>query len=237
MDSVCPPLALSASIEESFARRLATLPNDARRLLLVAAADPVGDPALLWGAAQRLGIPESAGYTVESEDLLTASPRVVFRHPLIRSAVYGAAGRTERREVHRALAEVTDPVSDPDRRAWHQAHAAAMPDEDVAAALERSAARAQARGGFAAAAAFLERAVALTPEAPCRTKRALAAAQLKFQAGALDDALGLLSTAESGVLSSIERARVGLVRAQIAFVTRRGNDAAPLLLQAADGLS
>ena len=231
------PLALSASIEESFARRLATLPNDARRLLLVAAADPVGDPALLWGAAQRLGIPESAGYTVESEDLLTASPRVVFRHPLIRSAVYGAAGRTERREVHRALAEVTDPVSDPDRRAWHQAHAAAMPDEDVAAALERSAARAQARGGFAAAAAFLERAVALTPEAPCRTKRALAAAQLKFQAGALDDALGLLSTAESGVLSSIERARVGLVRAQIAFVTRRGNDAAPLLLEAADGLS
>jgi hypothetical protein len=112
-----------------------------------------------------------------------------------------------------------------------------MPDEDVAAELERSAARAQARGGFAAAAAFLERAVALTPEAPCRAKRALAAAQLKFQAGALDDALGLLSTAESGVLSSLEQARVGLVRAQIAFVTRRGNDAAPQLLEAADGLS
>jgi DNA-binding CsgD family transcriptional regulator len=232
-----PPVPLSASIEESFMRRLATLPYDARRLLLVAAADPVGDPALLWGAAQRLGISESAGHAVQSEDLLATSPRVVFRHPLIRSAVYGAAGPKERREVHRALAEATDPVNDPDRRAWHRAQAAAMPDEEVAGELERSAARAQARGGFAAAAAFLERAVALTPEAPCRAKRALAAAQMKFQAGALDDALGLLGTAENGVLSALERARVGLVRAQIAFVTRRGNGAAPLLLEAADRLA
>ena len=232
-----PPVPLSASIEESFMRRLATLPHDARRLLLVAAADPVGDPALLWGAAQRLGISESAGQRVESEDLLAASPRVVFRHPLIRSAVYGAAGRKERREVHRALAEATDPVCDPDRRAWHRAQAAATPDEEVAGELERSAARAQGRGGFAAAAAFLERAVALTPEVRCRAKRALAAAQLKFQAGAFDDALDLLSTAGSGVLSALERARVGLMRAQIAFVTRRGNDAAPLLLEAADRLA
>jgi DNA-binding CsgD family transcriptional regulator len=228
---------LSASIEESFMRRFATLPDDARRLLLVAAADPVGDPALLWRAAERLGIPDSAGHTVESEDLLATSPRVVFRHPLVRSAVYGAAGRKERREVHRALADSTDPVSDPDRRAWHRAQAAAMPDEEVAGELERSAVRAQARGGFAAAAAFLERAAALTPEARHRAKRALAAAQLKFQAGALDDALGLLSTAESGLLSTLERARVGLVRAQIAFVTSRGNDAAPLLLEAADRLA
>ena len=231
------PVPLSASIEESFMRRLATLSYDARRLLLVAAAEPVGDPALLWGAAQRLGIPESAGHTVESEDLLAASPRVLFRHPLVRSAVYGAAGHEERREVHRALAEATDPVSDPDRRAWHRAQAAAMPDEEVAGELERSAARAQARGGFAAAAAFLERAAALTPEAPCRARRALAAAQLKFQAGAFDDALGLLSTAENGVLSAVERARVGLMRAQIAFVTRRGNDAPPLLLEAANRLA
>jgi hypothetical protein len=173
-------LPLSASIEEGYARRLARLTQDARRLLLVAAADPVGDPALVWRAAERLGITESAAQTVESEDLLALSPRVVFRHPLVRSAVYGAAGLNARRDVHRALAEATDPEVDPDRRAWHRAQAAATPDEDVAAELEHSAARAQARGGFAAAAAFLERAVALSPEPSRREQRALAAAQTKF---------------------------------------------------------
>jgi DNA-binding CsgD family transcriptional regulator len=225
---------VSAGIEESFMRRLATLPQEARRLLLVAAADPVGDPALVWRAAERLGIPESAAHTVESEELLALSPRVVFRHPLVRSAVYGAAGLNERREVHRALAEATDPEIDPDRRAWHRAQAAATPDEEVAAELERSAARAQARGGFAAAAAFLERAVALTPEPSRRAQRALAAAQTKFQAGALDDALALLETAESGTaVDDLVRAHVNLLRAQIAFVSRRGSDATPLLLAAA----
>ena len=216
---------LSASIEESFTRRLASLPHDARRLLLVAAADPVGDPALVWRAAQRLGIPETTADTVESEDLLAFAPRVVFSHPLVRSAVYRAAGLKERREVHRALAEATDPEIDPDRRAWHRAQAAATPDEDVAAELERSAARAQARGGLAAAAAFLERAAALTPEPSRRAQRALAAAQTKFQAGALDDALGLLATAETGVLSDLELARVDLLRAQITFVATHGSDA------------
>src|SRR5438132_702044 len=143
---------LSASIEEGYARRLARLPYDARRLLLVAAADPVGDPALVWRAAERLGIPDSAAHTVESEELLALSPRVVFRHPLVRSAVYGAAGLNQRRDVHSALAEATDPEFDPDRRAWHRALAAATPDEEVACELERSAGRAQARGGLAAAA-------------------------------------------------------------------------------------
>jgi DNA-binding CsgD family transcriptional regulator len=225
---------LSASIEEGYARRLARLPQDARRVLLVAAADPVGDPPLVWRAAERLGIPESAAETVESEDLLAFSPRVVFRHPLVRSAVYGAAGLTERRDVHRALAEATDPAVDPDRRAWHRAQAAATPDEDVAAELEHSAARAQARGGLAAAAAFLERAVALSPEPSRRAQRALAAAQTKFEAGALDDALDLLVTAESGTpVDDLVRARVHLLRAQIAFVSRRGSDATPLLLAAA----
>ena len=156
----------------------------------------------MWRAAERLGIPESAADTVESEDLLAFSPRVVFRHPLVRSAVYGAAGRNERREIHRALAEATDPEVDPDRRAWHRAQAAAAPDEEVAAELERSAARAQARGGFAAAAAFLERAVALSPEPLRRAQRALAAAQTKFQAGALDDALGLLEPPSQAPLST-----------------------------------
>ena len=228
---------LSASIEESFARRLARLPRDARRLLLVAAADPVGDLALLWRAAQRLGIPESAAHAVETDGLLTLGADVVFRHPLVRSAVYRAAMDDERSEVHRALAEATDPDTDPDRRAWHRAQATAMPDEDVAAELERSAARAQARGGFAAAAAFLERSSVLTPDPARRAARALAAAQTKFQAGALDDALSLLAMAETGALSDLERARVALLRAQTAFVATRGSDAPPLLLEAARRLA
>jgi DNA-binding CsgD family transcriptional regulator len=228
---------LSASIEESFTRRLASLPHDARRLLLVAAADPVGDPALVWRAAQLLGIPETAAETVEAEDLLTLTPRVAFRHPLVRSAVYGAAGLKERREIHRALAEATDPETDPDRRAWHRAQAEPGPDEDVAAELERSAARAQARGGFAAAAAFLERAAALTPDAEQRTQRTLAAARTKLQAGALDDTLRLLATVETGALSELQRAHVDLLRAETVFVVTHGRDAPPLLVEAARRLS
>jgi DNA-binding CsgD family transcriptional regulator len=225
---------LSASIEEGYTRRLAKLPSDARRLLLLAAADPVGDPALVWRAAESLGIPQSAAHTVESEDLLALSPRVLFRHPLVRSAVYAAAPLRQRRDVHHALAEATDPTIDPDRRAWHRAQAAATPDEQTACELERSAGRAQARGGLAAAAAFLERAVALTVDPARRTQRALAAAQTKFEAGAFDEALDLLETAQSGAaVNELVRARVHLLRAQIVFVSRRGSDATPLLLAAA----
>jgi DNA-binding CsgD family transcriptional regulator len=230
-------LPQSARIEQSSTWRLARLAGDARRLLLVAAAEPTGDLALVWRAAQRLGIPESAARAAESTGFFALGSTVVFRHPLVRSAVYRAAKPDERSEVHRALAEATDPEIDPDRRSWHRAQAASMPDEKVAAELERSATRAQARGGFAAAAAFLERAVTLTPELSRRSQRALSAAETKFQAGSFDDALGLLGTAESGVLSALERARVALLRAQIAFVTTRGNDAAPLLLDAADRLA
>ena len=136
---------MSASIEESFTRRLASLPGDARCLLLIAAADPLGDPAVVWRAARPLGIPESIAETVEAEDLLELGVRVVFRHPLVRSAVYRAAGLKERRAAHRALAEATDPEIDPDRCAWHRAQAASMPDEDLAQGLERSAVRAHAR--------------------------------------------------------------------------------------------
>jgi hypothetical protein len=225
---------LSAGIEDRYTRRLAKLPSDAQRLLLVAAADPVGDPALVWRAAERLGIPESAADTVESEQLLALSPRVAFRHPLVRSAVYRSAEPNARREVHRALAEATDLEIDPDRRAWHRAQAAAMPDEEVAAELERSAARAQARGGLAAAAAFLERAVELSPEPSRRAQRALAAAQTKFQAGALDDALDLLGIAQSGTaVDDHVPAHVHLLRGQIAFALGRGSNATPLLLAAA----
>jgi DNA-binding CsgD family transcriptional regulator len=230
-------LPLSAGIEQSFRRRLARLPRDARRLLLLAAAEPVGDPALLWRAAQQLGIPETAGLAVESEGLLTLDGGVVFRHPLVRSAVYGAAEPSERREVHRALADATDPRIDPDRRAWHRAQAASVPDEEVATELERSAARAQARGGFAAAAAFLERAATLTPAPVHRAQRALVAAQTNVRAGALDHALGLLSSMEVGALDELDSARVELLRAQIAFVSTHGSDAPRMLLQAARRLT
>ena len=229
-------LPLSTGIEQSFTRRLVRLPRDARQLVLLAAAEPLGDPALLWRAAEQLGIPETAAQAAELEGLLRLDGAVTFRHPLVRSAVYGAAEPTERRKVHLALAEATDREIDPDRRAWHRAQAAASPDEDVAAELELSAARAQARGGFAAAAAFLERATELTPEESRRSRRALAAAQAKLQAGALDDALRLVATAESGVLTELEQARAELLRAQLSFFSTRGNDAAPLLLEAAERL-
>ncbi len=228
---------LSAGIEESFRRRLAKLPRDARRLLLLAAADPLGDPALVWRAAQGLGIPESAAHTVESEGLLSLGAGVAFRHPLVRSAVYRAAGQDERSEVHRALAEATDPQIDPDRRAWHRAQAATVPEEEVAAELERSADRAQARGGFAAAAAFLARSAALTPDPSRRAHRAVAAAQMMFQAGAFDDAVGLLAIAAPGALSDLEGAHVDVLRARIEFVSTRGSHAPLLLLEAARRLS
>jgi DNA-binding CsgD family transcriptional regulator len=228
-------LPLSARIEESFTRRLAQLPRDARRLLLLAAADATGDAALLWRAAQRLGIPETAATAVESEGLLQLDGAVVFRHPLVRSAVYGAAEPSDRRSVHRALADETDPA-DPDRRAWHLAQSASAPDEEVAVELERSAERAQARGGFAAAAAFLERSAALTPAPVQRGQRTLAAAQIKFSAGALDDAFSLLASTEVAALDELGQARVDLLGAQIASEQWRADDAGRLFMSAASRL-
>jgi DNA-binding CsgD family transcriptional regulator len=229
-------LALPGRIEETFQRRISALPADTRRLLLLAAAEPLGEPLLVWRAADNLGIDREAVNSAVDAGLVVFGARVRFRHPLVRSAVYHLASVHERQEAHRALAEVTDPVRDPDRRAWHRAQATPGPDEDVAAELERSAGRAQARGGFAAAAAFLERAAVLTPDLAKRSARALAAAQAKVQAGALDAGLDLLAMAEAEPLGEFERARADLVRAQIAYVTRRFSDAAPLLLNAAKRL-
>ena len=219
--------ALSGRIERSFLRQLAILPADTRLLLLVAAAEPVGDPALVWGAAGRLGIVDKALAPAATAGLLEIDSRVRFRHPLVRSAVYGAASFGDRQEVHRALAEVTEPDVDPDRRAWHRGRASAGPDEEVAAALERSAARAQARGGLAAGAAFLERAVGLTPDPALRTQRALAAARAKFEAAAPDAASELLATAEMGPLDELQRARLERLRAQIALVRTSGTKSVP----------
>ena len=225
--------SLSGRIEESFVRRLDGLSDSARRLLLLAAAEPIGDPLLLWRAAEQLAVGPMAADELEGEELLAIGDRVTFRHPLVRSAVYGSAARRERRVVHLALAEATDRDVDPDRRAWHLAAAASGPDEQVAVELERSADRAQARGGLAAAAAFLQRAVALTGDRRRRVDRALAAGEANLQAGEFDVARSMVSTAERGALDEVQRAGVELLRGRIALFSTLGSDALPLLLTAA----
>ena len=229
-------MALSDRIEESFLRRFQAVPAETRRLLLIAAAEPSGEPVLVWRAAAQLGIGSEAAAPATEAGLLQSDARIRFRHPLVRSAVYHAASPEDRQTAHRALAEATDPKIDPDRRAWHRAQAAIEPDEAVAAELLRSADRAQARGGLAAAAAFLERAASLTVDPTRRQERTLAAAQAHQQAGAPDAALGLLATAEDGPLDELQRSRVDLLRAQIAFAANRGSNAPPLLLKAAKAL-
>jgi DNA-binding CsgD family transcriptional regulator len=233
---VAGPQPVTGRIEGSFLRRITPLPALTRRLLLLAAAEPTGDPALLWRAAGRLGIRAEAAAPAEADGLLTVGAQVTFHHPLVRSAVYRSASPQDRQEVHRALAEATDPQLDPDRRAWHRAQAVAGPDEDIASELERSAGRAQARGGLAAAAAFLDRSATLTPDPGRRGARALAAAQAKFDAAAPDRADELLATAEMAPLDELQRARVDVLRGQIAFVRGRGSDAPSLLLKAAKRL-
>jgi DNA-binding CsgD family transcriptional regulator/tetratricopeptide (TPR) repeat protein len=227
---------LAGRIEESFRRRLAGLPSPSRRLLLVAAADPTGDAVLVWRAAELLGIADSAQEAAEAEGLVDLTAGVVFRHPLVRSAAYGAASARDRRQAHQALAQATDPAVDPDRRAWHRAQATSRPDEDVAADLELSAGRAQARGGFAAAAVFMQRSFELTVDPARRAGRALAAAEANRQAGALAAALRLAALAERGPLDDAQHAQLDLLRAQISFATDRGGDAPLLLLKAAQHL-
>jgi len=232
-----PALAdLPERLENHYLGRIKALPEATQRLLLLAAADPVGDAALVWRAARYLGIGADVLRPAEDADLLTIGARVRFRHPLVRSAVYRAASSADRRAVHRALADATDAHGDADRRSWHRAAAAAGLDEDIASELERSADRARARGGLAAAAAFLRRSVALTPERDRRMERALAAAQASLHAGAFDAALEMLAIVESAPLDALKRARVDLLRGQIAFAQGSAADAASLLLAAAQRL-
>ena len=198
---------LANRLEQSFHRQLRSLPDETQLLLLTVAAEPAGDAALLRRASERLGISAGAALPAESSGLIEFGAQVRFRHPLVRAAAYRAASSPDRRRVHSALAEVTDPDADPGRRAWHRAYAAVGPEESVADELERSASQAQARGGVAAAAAFLERATELTPDPARRAARALAAAQAKFEAAAPDTADELLSVAELGPLNELQRAQ------------------------------
>jgi DNA-binding CsgD family transcriptional regulator len=227
------PGALPGRIEDSFRSRVAALPVQARRLLLLAAADPTGDPVLVWRAAGRLGIGALAAAPAAEAGLAEFGARVQFRHPLVRSAVYQSASVQERQEAHRALADATNRQTDPDRRAWHRAQAAAGSDEEVAAELEDSAGRAQARGGLAAAAAFGERAALLTPDLPRRADRTLVAAQASLRAGAFGKALELVAMAEAGPLDELQGARADWLRGQVAFASGPGGDAPLLLLKAA----
>jgi DNA-binding CsgD family transcriptional regulator len=228
--------AMPGQLEEGFRQRLMRLPPTTRQLLLVAAAEPAGDPLLVWQAGDRLDVPVSAAAPAVADGLIEFGRHVLFCHPLARSAVYRAASPSERHRAHRALAEAAGPGSDPDRRAWHQARAATGLDEDVAAGLEDSAGRAHARGGLAAAAAFHERAAELTPDRTRRAGRALAAARAKQQAGAPDAALRLLAMAETGPLDELGRGQAELLRAQLAADPGRGGDAPQLLLKAANRL-
>jgi DNA-binding CsgD family transcriptional regulator len=220
-------------IEESFRRRSSSLPTETRLFLLVAAAEPTGDAVLLWRAAAQLGIAREAATPAEATGLLEIGARVSFRHPLVRSAVYQAATLPDRRRAHGALAAATDPQVDPDRQVWHRAQAVLGTDEEVAAELERSAGRARARGGIAAAGAFLQRSTELTPDPADRTRRALESAQAKHEAGASEAALELLALAAAGPLDSLQGARLELLRAQIAFHLTRGTEVPGMLLDAA----
>jgi len=224
---------VAGRIEQSYLRRLRRLPSDTQLLVLTAAAEPLGDPVLFHRAAGTLGIDIAVAGPAQDGGLLELGGRVEFAHPLVRSAAYRSAAADDRHRVHRALADATVAETDPDRRAWHRARATPGPDEEVAAELERSAGRAQARGGVAAAAAFLQRSAELTIDPARRAERALAAAQASLQAGAFDAALQLAATAEAGPLDEFQRAQVDLVRGQVAFASGDVSDAPPLLLKAA----
>ncbi|ADJ47394.1 LuxR family transcriptional regulator fused with ATPase domain [Amycolatopsis mediterranei S699] len=224
---------LTGRVEARYLKRVNRLPKPTRHLVLVAAAEPLGDAALLWRAADRLSIEPGALAPATEAGLLEIDDHVRFRHPLVRSAVYGAASPAERRHVHDALAEASDPELAADSRAWHRALAAAEPAESVAADLTRCAGRARDRGGLAAAAAFLERAAALTPDPARQAGRALAAAEASFQAGEFEAMQRLLATAQSGVLDGFQQARAVLLRGHAAAVSRYGREGATLLLEAA----
>ncbi len=228
--------ALPRRIEESFVRQFEQLPADTRRLLLLAASERLGDPVVVWRAADILGIGADAEAAAHADHLIEFGTRIRFRHPLVRSAVYRAASPTERISAHAALAHALDAGAHPERRAWHRALATSAPDEEVAAELERSAGFAQARGGLAAAAAFMQRAVMLTPDPPRRAERSLAAAQAAQEAGAVEAAQELLAAAQAGPLDERQRAHATLLRAEITYATDHGSLAPALLLDAAKQL-
>jgi len=231
-----PAASLPSRLRDHYLQRVRALPEPTQRLMLLAAADPTGEARLLWRAAPTLGLGRDAAVAADAEQLLNIGSQVRFRHPLVRSAAYVAGSPEDRRAAHLTLATATDAQADPDRRVWHLAAAATGPDEQVAAALEQAAVKTQARAGLAAAAAFLQRSVALTAEPARRTERGLAAALANLHAGAFDIALGLLAQAEADAIDDLQRARVEQLRGQVEWASVAGREAPVLLLQAAKRL-
>lgn len=224
---------LPRALEDGFRSRLADLSGAARRYLTVAAADPTGDPGLVHRAARELGLDPAAPHEAIGTGLIEIDARLRFGHPLMRAAVYEAAPAADRVAAHRALAAATDPVTDPDRRAWHAAQATSEPDVALAGELERLSARAHTRGGLAAAAAFLERAAVLTADPPVRARRLLAAAAVRRETGELSAALDLVALAESAGPDRARRADAAVLRARVAFDRARDEDAVRRLIGAA----
>jgi hypothetical protein len=200
------PLPVSVHLETHFLQQIRVLPPATQTFLLLAAAEPSDDPAMLIDAAAALGLPPDAAEPAQTEGLITLRPRVRFRHPLIRSAVYGHAPAAERRRVHAALAGLLTAERDEDRRAWHRAAAVLGPDEEVAAELQKAAARTRQRGGLSATAAFLTRAAELTADRSRREDLTLAAAQAHLQAGAPSEARALLVTTAGSFQDPLHRA-------------------------------
>ena len=235
--SLPEPLPLPRALEAKFVRQVRSLPAPTQMLLLTAAADPTGDPALLWRAGERLGFGITAAAAAEAGDLVTFGPPVRFRHPLVRSAVYHSATLIERKRAHEALAEATDPSLDADRRAWHRAEASALPDEAVAAELERATDRAKSRGGWAASGAFLTRAVALTPDPAVRRRRLLAAAEAETTAGAPLRAQSLLDSLVGQLDDPFERGLARRAQGAIRYALDETGETASVLLGAAQELA
>ena len=220
---------VAGKIQQSYAQRLARLPVETQLLVLAMAAEPLGDLTLLHRAAAVLGVDMVAADPAVTAGLVRVGARIEFAHPLVRSAAYRAGTTRDRQRVHDALARATDERTDPDRRAWHRARAAQAPDEEVAAELERSAGRAQARGGVAAAAAFLRRSAELTSNEARRAERALAATQASLEAGTFAAARAVLATVETGPLEDLQRARTHLLRGRIESASSFGSATAELL--------
>ncbi len=227
------PLPLGRRLEGRFLARVRTLPQETQTLLLLASLQQHGDPEQLWRAAASLGVGPGAADLPELDRLITFAPRVTFGHPLVRSAVYQGATARARRRAHQALATACDPERDPDRRAWHLGSAAAGPDEEVAAELERSAERARGRGGWASNAAFLHRAAELTPDPRCRAERELAAATAKLTAGDPTAARALLEVANPELADPLARAQARRLDGAIRLGTGHLGESAAILLEAA----
>jgi DNA-binding CsgD family transcriptional regulator len=227
------PLPIGSRLQQRFLRQVGDLPADTQTFLLLAAAEALGDPAVVWRAARQLGLDRNAVAAAEAKRLLVVGPRIAFRHPLIRSAIYHGALPAERRRMHEALAAANDAITDPDRRAWHRSAAAVAPDEDVAAELSEAGERAQQRGGYTSSAAFFARAAELTPDPGRRAQRRLAAAQGSLMAGAPDRAQALLDEAIPELKDPLQHAVARSLDGGVRVALGQGGQTPSLLLEAA----